>query len=190
MSKEFYEAMKIRVQAGQYKMEDMLKDLDTALGKGLIDMKEYDELKALAFESCDPTYDGNRIATSYDEGQDIEIAGNTMATLENFELIIALEEIVNGLVDEKEVVSHPAMALLGVVRSAIGDNYARMIVSGKRTFESVPKSKKQEVADKLIEMGREDLITDKDYLPQIPEEIVSEFSVTPTEEEERTIPEQ
>lgn len=184
MSKEFYEAMKIRVQAGQYKMEDMLKDLDTALGKGLIGMTEYDELKALAFESCDPTYEGNRIATSYDEGQDIEIAGNTMATLENFELIVMLEEMVNALSPQEEQVK-----LFTMTRSAIGDNYVRMIVDGRRTFDSVPKTKKQEVADKLIGMGREDLITDKDYLPQLPEEIDPEFGVTPPEEEV-IIPEQ
>lgn len=49
--------------------------------------------------------------------------------------------------------------------SAIAETYGRMIIAGKRTFDSVHISKKQEVALYLIQAGREDLITDPSYLP-------------------------
>lgn len=169
-SKEFYEAMRYRVEAGQFKMEDIIHDLDTAWGKGLITAEQYHELKSRAFETCDPNYEGNRVATSYDEHQDIEIIANTMSNLELFELIMGLQEAFFE-VDEVSALSSV------MTRTAIGDSYVSMILIGKRTFESVPLVKKQEVAEKLIERGREDLITDPTYLPKLPtqeEEVVIE----------------
>ena len=159
MSREFYEAMQYRIESGQFKMEDILVDLDTSWGKGLITAEQYNELKARAFETCDPNYEGNRVATPYDEGQDIQISGNTMATLENFELILGLM----GMNEEVMILSAREVATI----SAIGYNYVRMIIAGKRTFDSVPTRVKQEVADKLIELGRDELITDPSYLPQL-----------------------
>lgn len=174
-SKDFYEAMKYRVEAGQFKMEDIIQDLDVAWGKGLITAEQYHELKSRAFETCDPNYEGNRIATSYDESQDIEIVANTMANLENFEMLVALEqalyEISGGL---GQVGDLTVAQFLTTTRTAIGDSYVSMILIGKRTFESVPLRMKQEVAEKLIERGREDLITDPEYLPQLKEEEVVE----------------
>lgn len=51
--------------------------------------------------------------------------------------------------------------------SAIANTYVKMIIAEKRTFESVPSIKKAEVAQGLIEAGREDLITDPSYLPAV-----------------------
>ena len=54
-----------------------------------------------------------------------------------------------------------------------------MIVKGLRTFDSVPTRVKQEVAERLIEMGREDLITDVNYLPNkipVPQEVILDKS--------------
>lgn len=162
-SKEFYEAMRYRVEAGQFKMEDIIHDLDTAWGKGLITADQYHELKSRAFETCDPNYEGNRVATPYDEHQDIEIIGNTMSNLELFEAIMEIQEALLGV---EGVAKFSSI----MTRTAIGDSYVSMILIGKRTFESVPLVKKQEVAEKLIERGREDLITDPTYLPKLPEQ--------------------
>lgn len=49
--------------------------------------------------------------------------------------------------------------------SAIARTYGKMIIAKNRTFDSVPINKKEEVAQYLIEVGREDLITDPSYLP-------------------------
>ena len=166
-SRDFYEAMKYRVEAGQFKMEDIIQDLDVAWGKGLITADQYHELKSRAFETCDPNYEGNRIATSYDEHQDIQIVANTMSCLENFEMVMELEEM---LLEMGGGLGAELFSSLASPRLAISDSYVSMIIIGRRTFESVPLRVKQEVADKLIAMGREDLITDPDYLPQLKEE--------------------
>lgn len=52
-----------------------------------------------------------------------------------------------------------------MVISAIAKIYGKMIIAGNRTFDSVDISKKAEVAQYLIDLGREDLITDPSYLP-------------------------
>ena len=177
-SKEFYEAMKYRVEAGQFKMEDIIADLDTAWGKGLITAEQYHELKSRAFETCDPNYDGNRIATSYDEKQDIEITSNTLTSLDNFEMILDIYDTILGGIGDESLETF-SLSSRASNRTAIGDSYTRMIVKGLRTFDSVPTRVKQEVAERLIEMGREDLITDVNYLPNkipVPQEVILDKS--------------
>lgn len=51
--------------------------------------------------------------------------------------------------------------------SAIGSIYVDMVIDGRRRFDQVPMNKKQEVADELIRLGREDLITIEEYLPEV-----------------------
>ncbi len=50
---------------------------------------------------------------------------------------------------------------------SIANSYVRLIIRGTRTFSSVPEPMRQEVADELIKLGREDLIDVSEYLPPI-----------------------
>lgn len=43
--------------------------------------------------------------------------------------------------------------------------YATLIVEGYKTFDQVPKTQKQKVADILVNLGCEELVTDPAYLP-------------------------
>ena len=54
----------------------------------------------------------------------------------------------------------------GINMGKIVDLYLALIVSGRRTFSSVPTVYKQAVADDLIAIGRTDLIDDPNYLPK------------------------
>lgn len=44
--------------------------------------------------------------------------------------------------------------------------YATLIIEGYKTFDQVPKTQKQKVANILVELGCEELITDPAYLPK------------------------
>lgn len=174
--KDFYLVIKAKVEAGQYKLEDMLSDLQLAYEKDRITLEQHEELVELAKVRVDMEYEGNKMPTNYDLGQDVEISDSIMTGIENFELIMSLHDNSATVAQQAKMATVFSRVL---TRSAIGDSYVRMILEGRRTFSSVHPTKQQEVADKLIAMGREDLIDVPEYLPQ--EEIDPDFSVNPEE---------
>lgn len=94
MNQAFYDGMIIRIQGGQYTLDEIDTAIDKAAGKGFFGA-DFDvvvaELKALARQYIDVTYKGNTEPRSYDLLQDIEIEANSMAALEIFEATIMLE---------------------------------------------------------------------------------------------------
>ena len=176
MNENFYLGLKARIEAGQYTMAEITAELDKRLGQGRITDERYAELIALAETCIDPNYNGNKFPTNYDLSQDVEISDSIMTGIENFELIMSLHDNSATAVQQAKMATVFSRVL---ARSAVGDSYVRMILEGRRTFSSVHPTKQQEVADKLIAMGREDLIDVPEYLPQ--EEIDPDFSVNPEE---------
>lgn len=156
--KEFYGVIKNKILAGQYTMYEILGELKLAFEKNYISLEELEELKLLAEKSIDHSYTGNKFPTNYDKDQDIVITGLDMSLVELFEMVA-------GLTAVQTSTQRARMATTFTARSAIADSYVRLILGGHRTFSSVHESKKQEVADKLIALGREDLIDDPAYLP-------------------------
>lgn len=163
--KDFYLVIKAKVEAGQYKLEDMLSDLQLAYEKDRITLEQHEELVELAKVRVDMEYEGNKYATAYDLDQDLLMAEHDISIIDLYEMVL-----VSATATQKSRM---------IMTRSIAGSYARLIIRGLRTFESVPEPMKQEVAEKLIELGREDLITDPEYLPQ--EEIDPDFSVNPEE---------
>ena len=163
--KDFYLVIKAKVEAGQYKLEDMLSDLQLAYEKDRITLEQHEELAELAKVRVDMEYEGNKHATSYDLDQDVVMGEHDLSIVDLYEMVLV-----------SATATQQAKMVMG---RSISDSYVRLIIRGVRTFESVPVPMKQDVATKLIEEGRQDLITDPEYLPQ--EEIDPDFSITPEE---------
>lgn len=163
--KDFYLVIKAKVEAGQYKLEDMLSDLQLAYEKDRITLEQHEELAELAKVRVDMEYEGNKHATSYDLDQDVVMGEHDLSIVDLYEMVLV-----------SATATQQAKMVMG---RSISDSYVRLIIRGVRTFDSVPVPMKQDVATKLIEEGRQDLITDPEYLPQ--EEIDPGFSVTPEE---------
>ena len=163
--KDFYLVIKAKVEAGQYKLEDMLSDLQLAYEKDRITLEQHEELAELAKVRVDMDYEGNKHATSYDLDQDVVMGEHDLSIVDLYEMVLV-----------SATATQQAKMVMG---RSISDSYVRLIIRGVRTFESVPAPMKQDVATKLIEEGRQDLITDPEYLPQ--EEIDPDFSVNPEE---------
>ena len=163
--KDFYLVIKAKVEAGQYKLEDMLSDLQLAYEKDRITLEQHEELAELAKVRVDMEYDGNKHATSCDLDQDVVMGEHDLSIVDLYEMVLV-----------SATATQQAKMVMG---RSISDSYVRLIIRGVRTFESVPTPMKQDVATKLIEEGRQDLITDPEYLPQ--EEIDPGFSVNPEE---------
>jgi len=134
--------------------------------KANIDMELWDECKVIdgvIYTPQSEVEESHEIVTPYDEVQDMKIVNNTMASIENFEMSLILEDMIHELGGSSQL--NELAKTFSNARSAIGDSYVSMILIGKRTFDSVPERLKQEVATKLIEQGRADLVTDEKYLP-------------------------
>lgn len=134
--------------------------------KANIDMELWDECKVIdgvIYTPQSEVEESHEIVTPYDEVQDMKIVNNTMASIENFEMSLILEDMIHELGGSSQV--DTLMKTFSNARSAIGDSYVSMILIGKRTFDSVPERLKQEVATKLIKQGRADLVTNEKYLP-------------------------
>lgn len=164
--KDFYLVIKAKVEAGQYKLEDMLSDLQLAYEKDRITLEQHEELAELAKVRVDMQYEGNKHATSYDLDQDVMITEHDLSIVDLYEMVL-----VSATSTQKSKM---------VMTRSIADSYVRLIIKGLRTFDSVPEPMKYDVAMKLIEKGRQDLVTDTNYLPKV--EIDPEFSVTPQEQ--------
>ena len=161
--KDFYLVIKTKVEAGQYKLEDMLSDLQLAYEKDRITLEQHEELVELAKVRVDMEYEGNKMPTAYDLDQDVMITEHDLSIVDLYEMVLV-----------SATATQQAKMVMG---RSISDSYVRLIIKGLRTFESVPEPMKQEVADKLIEKGREDLITDENYLPIDPD-----FGIIPDEQ--------
>ena len=168
--KDFYLVIKAKVEAGQYKMEDMLSDLQLAYEKDRITLEQHEELAELAKVRVDMEYDGNKYATSYDLEQDVMISDHDLSIVDLYEMVLMSS---TSTQQAKFISKNIAMG------RSIANSYVRLIIRGTRTFSSVPEPMRQEVADELITLGREDLIDVPEYLPQ--EEIDPDFSVNPEE---------
>lgn len=164
--KDFYLVIKAKVEAGQYKLEDMLSDLQLAYEKDRITLEQHEELAELAKVRVDMEYEGNKHATSYDLDQDVVMSEHDLSIVDLYEMVL-----VSATSTQKSKM---------VMTRSIADSYVRLIIKGLRTFDSVPEPMKYDVAMKLIEKGRQDLVTDTNYLPKV--EIDPEFSVTPQEQ--------
>lgn len=164
--KNFYLVIKAKVEAGQYKLEDMLSDLQLAYEKDRITLEQHEELTELAKVRVDMQYEGNKHATSYDLDQDVMITEHDLSIVDLYEMVL-----MSSTSTQKSKM---------VMTRSIADSYVRLIIKGLRTFDSVPEPMKYDVAMKLIEKGRQDLVTDTNYLPKV--EIDPEFSVTPQEQ--------
>lgn len=149
--KEFYSVIKAKVEAGQYKLNEMIEELQLAYSKNYITLEQHEELVELAKTSVDENYVENKYATPYDLNQDVVISSHDLSIVDLYEMVL--------------ISSTPTQRAKMVVGRSISDSYVRLIIRGVRTFESVPEPMKQEVADKLIEMGREDLVTEIQYKP-------------------------
>lgn len=159
--KDFYLVIKAKVEAGQYRLEDMLSDLQLAYEKNRITYKQCEELAELAKVRVDMDYEGNKHATSYDLDQDVVMGEHDLSIVDLYEMVLV-----------SATATQQAKMVIG---RSISDSYVRLIIRGVRTFDSVPAPMKKDVATKLIEEGRQDLITDSEFLPQ--EEIDPDFSV-------------
>ena len=164
--KNFYLVIKAKVEAGQYKLEDMLSDLQLAYEKDRITLEQHEELAELAKVRVDMEYEGNKHATSYDLDQDVVMGEHDLSIVDLYEMVL-----VSATSTQKSKM---------VMTRSIADSYVRLIIKSLRTFDSVPEPMKYDVAMKLIEKGRQDLVTDTNYLPKV--EIDPEFSVTPQEQ--------
>lgn len=164
--KDFYLVIKAKVEAGQYKLEDMLSDLQLAYEKDRIILEQHEELAELAKVRVDMEYEGNKHATSYDLDQDVVISEHDLSIVDLYEMVL-----MSSTSTQKSKM---------VMTRSIADSYVRLIIKGLRTFDSVPEPMKYDVTMKLIEKGRQDLVTDTNYLPKV--EIDPEFSVTPEEQ--------
>lgn len=151
MNENFCLGLKARIEAGQYTMAEITAELDKRLGQGRITDEIHAELIALAETCIDPNYNGNKMPTKYDLEQNVMINDHDLSIVDLYEMVL--------------ISSTPTQRAKMVVGRSISDSYVRLIVRGVRTFESVPEPMKQEVADKLIEMGREDLVTEIQYKP-------------------------
>ena len=156
--KDFYLVIKAKVEVGQYKLEDMLSDLQLAYEKNRITLEQHEELAELAKVSVDIEYKGNKYPTAYDLDQDIIMVEHDLSVVDLYEMVL-----VSATATQK------AKMVMG---RSISNPYVRLIIRGLRTFDSVPTPMKQDVATKLIEEGRQDLITDPEYLP---EEVPAEY---------------
>ena len=168
--KDFYLVIKAKVEAGQYKLEDMLSDLQLAYEKDRITLEQHEELAELAKVRVDMQYEGNKHATSYDLDQDVMITEHDLSIVDLYEMVL-----MSSTSTQQAKFSSKNLAM----GRSIANSYVRLIIRGTRTFSSVPEPMRQEVADELIKLGREDLIDVPEFLPQ--EEIDPDFSVTPEE---------
>lgn len=168
--KDFYLVIKAKVEAGQYKLEDMLSDLQLAYEKDRITLEQHEELAELAKVRVDMEYDGNKHATSYDLDQDVTISDHDLSIVDLYEMVL-----MSSTSTQQAKFSSKNLAM----GRSIANSYVRLIIRGTRTFSSVPEPMRQEVADELIKLGREDLIDVPEFLPQ--EEIDPGFSVNPEE---------
>lgn len=153
--KDFYLVIKAKIQAGQYTMEEIIAELQLAYEKNYIDLVQLEELKTLAETSCDPNYSGNKYPTAYDLDQDVKIKEHDLCIVEIYELLL-------GGSTPTQLERYSAVSERMMARS-ISSVYTRLIIQGDRTFSSVPLPMKQEVADKLHEQKRCDLIDVPEY---------------------------
>ena len=151
-------------------MAEITAELDKRLGQGRITDEIHAELIALAETCIDPNYNGNKMPTKYDLEQNVMINDHDLSIVDLYEMV---------LMSSTSTQQAKFSARNIEMGRSISNSYVRLIIKGARTFESVPEPMKQEVAEKLIEEGRKDLITDPEYLPQ--EEIDPDFSVNPEE---------
>ena len=170
MNENFYLGLKARIEAGQYTMAEITAELDKRLGQGRITDEIHAELIALAETCIDPNYNGNKMPTKYDLEQNVMINDHDLSIVDLYEMV---------LMSSTSTQQAKFSARNIEMGRSISNSYVRLIIKGARTFESVPEPMKQEVAEKLIEEGRQDLITDPEFLPQ--EEIDPDFSVNPEE---------
>lgn len=170
MNENFYLGLKARIEAGQYTMAEITAELDKRLGQGRITDEIHAELIALAETCIDPNYNGNKMPTKYDLEQNVMINDHDLSIVDLYEMV---------LMSSTSTQQAKFSARNIEMGRSISNSYVRLIIKGARTFESVPEPMKQEVAEKLIEEGRQDLITDPEYLPQ--EEIDPDFSINPEE---------
>ena len=157
--KDFYLVLKAKVEAGQYILSDMVGDIQLAYEKGRITLEQHEELMVLAETSVDKNYTGNKYPRPYDLDQDVRLADHDLSLVELYEMVLMSSTTT-------QIAKMSARMIEG---RSISNSYVRLIISGVRTFSSVPDVMKQEVADKLIAQGREDLIDDVNYLPSKPE---------------------
>ena len=162
MNENFCLGLKARIEAGQYTMAEITAELDKRLGQGRITDEIHAELIALAETCIDPNYNGNKMPTKYDLEQNVMINDHDLSIVDLYEMVLV-----------SATATQQAKMVMG---RSISDSYVRLIIRGVRTFDSVPAPMKQDVATKLIEEGRQDLITDPEYLPIDPD-----FSVNPEE---------
>lgn len=158
--RSFYDVMKNKISAGQYKMEEILTELQLAYEKNYISLEQVEGLKLLAEDSIDPNYRGNKYPTHYDLDQDLKMALTEESVLELFEILMGTVQVQTASQREKIAVSFNA-----ITRSAIGDLYLKHVLEGRRKFSEVHESKQEEVAEKLISMSRCDLIDVESYHP-------------------------
>ena len=168
MNQAFYDGLVIRIKGGQYTLDEINRAIDKAAGKGFFG-ENYDtvvaELKELVAQYVDDTYVGNAEPRAYDHEQDIDILANTESNIELFDIVMGLTETMPSALSKTEkAIFEKAFSVFSMARSAIGDNYVKLILAGRRTFEEVHISKKQEVAEKLIAKNRYDLVIDINYI--------------------------
>ena len=152
--KDFYLVIKAKVEAGQYKLEEMLSDLQLAYEKDRITLEQHEELVELAKVRVDMDYEGNKYATAYDLDQDLMISEHDLSIVELYEVLVGTQ-----VLTQRDM----------IMGRSISKSYVRLIIKGIRTFSSVPEPMRQEVADELIAIGREDLIDLPEYKPVDPD---------------------
>lgn len=170
MNENFYLGLKARIEAGQYTMAEITAELDKRLGQGRITDEAYSELLTLAEICIDPNYNGNKMPTKYDLEQNVMINDHDLSIVDLYEMVL-----MSSTSTQQAKFSSKNLAM----GRSIANSYVRLIIRGTRTFSSVPEPMRQEVADELIKLGREDLIDVPEYLLQ--EEIDPGFSVNPEE---------
>ncbi|MGL5765933.1 MAG: hypothetical protein ACRCX8_09870 [Sarcina sp.] len=170
--RDFYLVLKAKVEAGQYILVDMIADIVKGYEKNLITFEQMEELKALAEIKVDANYTGNKYPRPYDLDQDVQLSTLDASVLEIYEMLIGTMSVQTATQKEKI-----ATTLNAMVRSGIGDVYLRSVLRGDRKFSEVHPTKQQEVADKLIAMGRQDLIDVPEYLPKPPTENINPLPI-------------
>ena len=93
--KNFYDNIKIEIEAGQYYIEDMLTKLTKATAKNLLTVDMYEELEDLAKEKADPKYEkAVTVEELKDKIIDLELAvqNNGYAIVDLTEMLFSMME--------------------------------------------------------------------------------------------------
>jgi len=149
--KEFYLAIKTKVETGNYVLDDMHEELQLAYEKGRITLVQYEELIELANDSINYDYVKDKYPSRYDLDQDNNLTEHDESITELFEMI--LKFTANTIEIENEETK---------LNSSIVNSYARLIIKGIKDLSSVPNVIVKEVANKLIEQDKTDLVEEKD----------------------------